>query len=299
MAITYGFYNSVNHDRVYNANQMSQIFDGIINDGVYESIGDKFAVTPAGGFVVNVGSGRAWFNHTWTYNDGNAPLSIADPDLAYGRKDLIVIDVNYADSVRANSIIVLTGSPDPNPSDPGLINEPGHVQYPIARITVPKYSAGFTDITAAMITQLVGTSACPYVTGILRVTSIDNLYTQWEAQFEEWFEHLQNELDDNQAAHLQHEIDELNSRKQTKGTWNIITIRAANWLSGGTYSLENDYPSNKYDILDLMPFQNTTDAQLKAWKKAQCGGFWPSGQFGARGEIPTIDIPLAICYVEK
>ena len=35
MAFSYGFYNAVDHDRRYDAVQMSQIFDGIISDVVY------------------------------------------------------------------------------------------------------------------------------------------------------------------------------------------------------------------------------------------------------------------------
>ena len=44
MSFTYGFYNSKNHDRTYNAEQMSSIFDGLIEDGIYESIGGAFLV---------------------------------------------------------------------------------------------------------------------------------------------------------------------------------------------------------------------------------------------------------------
>ena len=40
MSVTYGFYNSIKGDRKYNALEMSSIFDGIIVDGVYMSIGD-------------------------------------------------------------------------------------------------------------------------------------------------------------------------------------------------------------------------------------------------------------------
>ena len=69
MSISYGFYNSINHDRKYNAEQISSIFDGIITDGVYHSIGNAFSVTPGTDMSVNVASGRAWFNHTWTLND--------------------------------------------------------------------------------------------------------------------------------------------------------------------------------------------------------------------------------------
>lgn len=43
---TYGFYNSNDKDRVYDAKDFSEIFNGIINDGVFMSVGDKFNVTP-------------------------------------------------------------------------------------------------------------------------------------------------------------------------------------------------------------------------------------------------------------
>lgn len=44
MSVTYGFYNSIKGDRKYNALEMSSIFDGIIVDGVYMSIGDALNV---------------------------------------------------------------------------------------------------------------------------------------------------------------------------------------------------------------------------------------------------------------
>ena len=47
MSLTFGFYNSLNNDRSYDAVDISRIFDGIINDGVYLSIGEKFAVKAA------------------------------------------------------------------------------------------------------------------------------------------------------------------------------------------------------------------------------------------------------------
>ena len=69
MAFTCGFFNSQNGDRKYNAEQMASIFDGLIKDGVYDTVGDIFAVTPGTGMQVRVGSGRAWFAHTWNNND--------------------------------------------------------------------------------------------------------------------------------------------------------------------------------------------------------------------------------------
>ena len=52
MALTYGFYNSQNGDRMYDATDISSIFDGIIKDGVFMSIGDAFIVSAAIGMQV-------------------------------------------------------------------------------------------------------------------------------------------------------------------------------------------------------------------------------------------------------
>ena len=71
MALTYGFYNSLNGDRKYNAMDISRLFDGLIKDGVFMSIGSAFIVEASSERVVNVGIGRAWFNNTWIYNDAN------------------------------------------------------------------------------------------------------------------------------------------------------------------------------------------------------------------------------------
>lgn len=54
MAVTYGFFNSVNGDRKYNADQMSSYFDGLVTDGVYEKIGDALIVKAGTGMQVSI-----------------------------------------------------------------------------------------------------------------------------------------------------------------------------------------------------------------------------------------------------
>lgn len=225
MALTYGFFNSVNHDRMYDARQMSRIFDGIINDGVFQNIGDLFAVTPHEGMDIFVGTGRAWFNGTWTLNDSNMELTISESHPIYTRIDAIVLEVNHDSSIRANIIKIVEGTPSSSPIKPTLIDDEFQHQHPLAYITIlPNVS----EITEADIQNVVGLDGegCPFVTGILEVNSVDYLYSQWDAQFnnwrieqqndfEDWFQHLQDELDEHQAAHLQMEIDNLSEKLTT------------------------------------------------------------------------------------
>ncbi len=184
MSVTFGFYNSVNHDRRYNALQMSSIFDGIIRDGIFMSIGTAMVVKAASGMTVNVGEGRAWFDHTWTLNDSELPVKLEASELILNRIDTIVLDVDHRDSVRANSIIALKGTPASNPVAPTLIRSTEHNQYPLCNIYV---KAGVTEITQSNITNLVGTGSCPFITGILESIDIEDLVSQWEAQWNEFY----------------------------------------------------------------------------------------------------------------
>jgi hypothetical protein len=180
MALTYGFYNSQNGDRMYDATDISSIFDGIIKDGVFMSIGDAFIVSAATGMQVTVGSGRAWFNHTWTYNSVASLYTIEPAEIVLNRIDTVVLEINASEEVRANSIKVIKGTPASNPVAPTLINTELVHQYPLADIYV---GANVTEIIPANITNRVGTEACPLSTGILETLDSAPLLAQWNSAF--------------------------------------------------------------------------------------------------------------------
>lgn len=185
MSVTYGFYNSKNGDRRYDAIQMSSIFDGIIRDGILQHVGTAMMVTASEGMTVNVGIGRAWFNHTWTLNDALLPLTVSLPEVILNRIDAVVLEVDARESVRANSIRIIKGSPSSSPKNPTMIKTNDRWQYPLAYIRV---NAGITAIRQADITNCVGTSACPFVTAPLEKMSIDALIAQWKDQWTAFFE---------------------------------------------------------------------------------------------------------------
>ena len=212
MAFTCGFFNSENGDRKYNAEQMSAIFDGIIADGVFTTIGDHMAVTAGTGMQVLVGTGKAWFDHTWNVNDAAYPLAIAASDVTLSRIDAIVLETNHSDSVRLNKLRVVQGTVASTPVKPTLTNSEKVHQHPLAWVTV---APGVTQIAASAIENAVGTSACPFVTGIIATTSIDDLFNQWNGEFDEWFDNLKAQLSDNVVANLQRQIDANKTQIQT------------------------------------------------------------------------------------
>lgn len=215
MAFTCGFFNSENGDRKYNAEQMSAIFDGIIADGVFTTIGDHMAVSAGTGMQVLVGTGKAWFDHTWNVNDAAYPLAIAASDVTLSRIDAIVLETNHSDSVRLNKLRVVQGTVASNPVKPTLTNSEKVHQHPLAWVTV---APGVTKIAASAIENAVGTAACPFVTGIIATTAIDDLFNQWNGEFDEWFDNLKAQLSDNVVANLQRQIDA--NKQQIQTNWN-------------------------------------------------------------------------------
>lgn len=193
MSVSSGFFNSLNGDRKYNAAQMSAIFDGLIIDGVFASIGTAFAVKAAGGLTVNVGIGKAWFDHTWTVNDSILPMTAPEAEVLLDRIDAVVLEVNGMESIRENTIKFVKGNPSSAPSRPILTNEGNVHQYPLCYI-YRKY--GTAVINQADITPMVGTESTPFVTGILQTISLDELLGKWQDELDRFTDARSQEVDD-------------------------------------------------------------------------------------------------------
>ncbi len=184
MSVTSGFFNSLNGDRRYNAEQMSSIFDGIINDGIFANIGTAFGVRADVGNAITVGIGRAWFNSTWLLNDAVLPITADASEVLLDRYDAVVIEIDHSDAVRAGSIKIVKGTPSSSPQRPTMVSTMDVHQYPLAYIY---RKAGASGIVQADITSMIGSGSCPYITGILQVLGIDNIVAQWQDQWAQWF----------------------------------------------------------------------------------------------------------------
>lgn len=238
MTVSSGFFNSVNHDRLYDAEQLSSIFDGIIVDGVYENYGEALNVTayPDANSTVIVGTGRAWFDHTWTLNDSQFSITIDPPNELLDRTDAIVIDVDKTKSVRKNSIIYVKGSESTPDLPPSFINTDLHKQYPLCYISRPAGSN--KPVTQSDITITVGTSVCPMVTGILEAQNLENLMQQLDDEFNTWWDGIKDTLDENTVTNLQNQINELKDKIEGDGALvGLLEKPIADAFMSGDYGL--------------------------------------------------------------
>ena len=159
MAISFGFYNSKNHDRVYDAEQLSAIFDGIINDGIIQNWPNSngaFKVTAGSGMNIVIAPGRAWFNHTWTLNDASLTMAVSAAG-GSARTDLVVLEVNHG--TRVNSIKILKGRTTPESAGDGVW------QYPLATVAVPANATAVGAITDKRGASGGAPWASPIITG--------------------------------------------------------------------------------------------------------------------------------------
>lgn len=188
-SVTCGFFNSrvtanadgtKTSDRLYDAKQMSAIFDGLIYDGVFASIGDCLVVKASSGSTVNVGTGKCWFDHTWTLNDAPLPVDCGEPPTNLKRIDAVVVEVNLVE--RDNYIKVVTGDAASDPAKPEMTKNTEKVQHALCYIT---RKPGL-DIGQADIENVIGTDETPFVTGIVQVTSLDTLLGQWQQELDDF-----------------------------------------------------------------------------------------------------------------
>lgn len=293
MSLTYGFFNSLNGDRKYDALQMSQIFDGIIMDGVYEQIGNKLMVRENSGMMISIDTGRAWFNHTWTYNDALLPLTLEPSELVVDRIDAIVLDVDSSLSMRRNDILIVKGTPSSTPNPPTLIKDDSehHWQYPLAYILV---KAGVEEIKQADITNRVGSIECPFVTGPLKTMSIDAMVAQWEGQFMDWFSELDSIMEGDPNTNLIAQINKINRIRKT-------TLRSENWTSDAPYT--QSIPMVGFTKADAPFIQCIFDAETESEKKQyqKEWGFVDHIETDqdliiatCKFKRPTIDLPIVI-----
>lgn len=176
MAFTYGFYNYDGNDsstdaKLYDAEQMSQFFDGLITEGIYEHVGEKFHVSAPNDSsenLVYIGTGRAWLCHTWNNNDSSYAMEAPVPPTFNPRIDVLVIDVNSETRHNEFAWVIGTetapGQTDTSPI-PSLINTETHKQLPIAHVL---RNVNTSVITNSDIMNLAGSSESPYVSGVLK-----------------------------------------------------------------------------------------------------------------------------------
>lgn len=193
MAITYGFFNAIKqsdgtYDRVYNADQMSTYFEGLVSDGVYESVDDAMQVLAGTGMQVQVGAGRAIIDSKWLKNTAAYPLTINAAHVTLNRYTAIVIRLDL--SARTISVVTKDGKNATAPIKPTMTNSETVKEMCLAYVYVGR---GVTAITQANIEDTrPDNNVCGWVTGIVQQVDTSKLFLQYQTAYEQQLQTMQD-----------------------------------------------------------------------------------------------------------
>ena len=186
-------------DRSYIAKQFMDYFSLFVGNGVFVSPTNQLQVVPGSGRTVIVSTGWAFINGGWYHNDSELLVEVPANSSSTNRVDSI--RVRYSASDRKISTVLISG-------ETGVFRGDTIWDLEIAQIiTTP----GFTTVTGVNISDMrPDENVCGFVKGLLEVISTKDLFNQFQAIFEEWFNSVKNQVTGDLAIRLQLEFDELN-----------------------------------------------------------------------------------------
>jgi hypothetical protein len=170
MSVKSGFFNSVNGDRTYNADDINEFFDGVYSDGVFKGYDATLEVTPGEGMSISVAGGKALALGKYIRNNGALNLSISGSG-TLPRYDAVVAGVELEE--RAGDIYIKEGTPASSPAYPEILDTATKKELCLAYIYV---AAGATTITESNITDTrADESVCGYVQ-LTNVSAVPKIY---------------------------------------------------------------------------------------------------------------------------
>ena len=262
MAISYGFFNSINQDRTYNADQMSEYFDGLVSNGVYESVGNAMQVTAGEGLAVNVQSGRAIIDCKWIKNDAAQAITLTAAHVLLPRYTAIVIRLDR--SSRSISIVAKDGTPASNPEKPSMTDDGQITELCLAYVYV---GPNASTITQANITDMRSSDLCGWVTGVVKQVDTSQLFAQYQSAFEQ-----------NYAQQLAWQQD--------------IQTQFNTWFAALTQQLSVNTYIEKYEIRRVLSSESTTPISVEAegygYSEGDIIEVYINGLYGSEGVDYTL-----------
>ncbi|WP_454053974.1 hypothetical protein [Clostridium sp. Marseille-Q7071] len=222
------FFNSVNGDRRYKAQDFANYFSKVLTNGVFPNPSTNLQIYSDNNMTVTVKQGGANINGYFymLYADKKLVIDVANP--TSDRKDLIVLRWDLLQ--RKIYLAIKKGTVE-------ITKNEEVYELALAEILVKKGTATITQGDIKDLRQ--DSSKCGLVDSLIKIDSetLFNQFTEgfkikqesFEKQFFDWFTKLKDTLGESAAGNLQNQIDMLNLKNDITGTTQRIIF-------------ENDYP---------------------------------------------------------
>lgn len=314
-----GFFNAVEttledgtkeYDRVYDSEQFCKYFSLFVGNGVFISPENQLMVSSGEsigsiGRNIVVNTGWAFINGMFYHNKEQGVLEINPNTSGATRKDGVFC--RYNKGSRSINILVEEGRITPK-----------RLEYDYELLlAIVEVGSNVSTITNANITDTrPDEQVCGFVKGLVDVIETDQLFQQFQAQFGEWFQNLQEffgsdalgtvmsklqnletgKADTETTDDLQEQID----RKAFKSAVYEMEIQSANWSTNNTAPFTNEMEVEgvtESNIVEIGLSENATSNQVKAWNNANIvDGGQSEGSITLRawGMKPTENIPVNV-----
>lgn len=275
MSMRSGFFNSVDGDRLYNAEDMTMPYRNLISNGVFPNPSSNLQVTASSGMTVQVLEGSGMFGGCWAHNDAPVLLTLDAAPANLNRIDAVIAKCDNTEAVRAVNLEIKKGLPSSNPVAPEMMRSDNVNEYCLATVRI---APGTASITQSMITDTrADTSVCGWITGLITQVDTSTLFKQWQAAYAEqyeanttsfnaWFTSLQGILSNDESAAA--EIIRLGTYKADKNTL-TVSLTADGWgLSDGCYYQTVPVEITENDLVLVAPASGSEDIYAKNSVKA-------------------------------
>jgi hypothetical protein len=231
-------------DRDYLASQWQEFMQMFLGNGVFVSPVNQCKVIPGTGLTVIVTPGWAFINGSWYHNNANLVINLSPNTTSSSRIDSIKL--RYSDSTRSINALGFTG-------ETTLVRGESVYDLKIAEVTVP---VGAVTISAANITDTRSNeNVCGFVKGLVDVIDTNDLFSQFDAIFNNWFDTVKDQVTGDLGAKLQMEFYNLsNDVENYKNT-------AQSLIENYVY---NDYTSEVTNLTFSNKVCEVTDSKVTA-----------------------------------
>lgn len=207
MAERFGFFNAVEtssgvYDRTYNADDFANYFSKFVGNGVFVNPTDGLKVSAqSSGLKVTVKAGSAYIDGYYYELTENKTLTIPVNSSSYVQEDSIVIRLDKTNRKMSLEL-------KQNNASVSRTSTVKEIQLATIRKPVGASSFSPSDITDTRPYNEV----CGFVTGVVQQISTSDLFSQFTAMFNEWFDGIKGQLGQDAATSLQNQINEINTK---------------------------------------------------------------------------------------
>lgn len=192
------------YDREYFSRQFAAYFSLFVKNGVFGSPTNQLRVRADEGLRVVVSAGWAFINGYWYNNDSDLELVIPTNSSSADRIDSVVL--RWDNENREIRSVYLRNTTE-------VTRDGSYYDLKIAEVIIPAAATQVLD--SNIVDTRTNESVCGFVTNLLQVQTTEDLFAQYEAIFNQWFDSIKGQVSGDLGVQLKAQVGNLGNLKTT------------------------------------------------------------------------------------